>query len=231
MGFLNGEISLWPRGCGFDFRLCYSITVLFIQSSAFQCLRQMNVISNKIVMFCIWLHIVCTTWLPEVCDYQHHQNLDIIFSDCRTSDIKISLHFNGSLWELGRWTRFRCKLHQNSTEYICWVNGFMSLKVQDIRLVSNHHAAAAAVHTTRNNYPDKFSCWTQWKNYSGQMTRKVSYCILTAGLFEASLIPQNLDVLKPFSQKMCSILCQHNLHLNLVPPLNSHRDPFKNKEL
>uniref|UniRef100_A0A0E9XR46 Uncharacterized protein n=1 Tax=Anguilla anguilla TaxID=7936 RepID=A0A0E9XR46_ANGAN len=29
---------------------------------------------------------------------------------------------------------------------------------------------------------------------------------------------------------MCSILYQHNLQLNLVPPPNSHRDPFKCKE-
>ena len=55
--------------------------------------------------------------------------------------------------------------------------------------------------------------------------------LVAARWFEAHLIPWTPHDLKASSQQMCSVLYQHNLKLNLIPPTNSHRYPFMQRIL
>ena len=95
-------------------------------------------------MFCIRSHILC--FLMSLT--HQHQSLDILMSGCSTSNT-ITLHLNGSQWELGDGTRFSIRWCWYRMEHICWLNGFKSPMVQRMKWTSNHCAAAKyAVDTT-----------------------------------------------------------------------------------
>ena len=169
------------------------------------CLRPIGPCGNPGLFVRGCISVACSNFLKSVI-YQHHRNLFILLPGCHTSDTKISLHLNGCLWELGGETLEG------------WLNGFMSSRVQGIRWASNLHVADRyAVDTRRDINPDEFSCWAQWKYYSGNNPWRTTTVYLVAAQFEAGLRNGTCEDLKPCSQQMCSILYQRNLQLNLVP--------------
>ena len=53
------RLSSFIKGCFYTFWFHHVVvTARFIYSAPFQCLRQMNIMSIKIVIYCIWLHIL-----------------------------------------------------------------------------------------------------------------------------------------------------------------------------
>lgn len=76
---------------------------------------------NKAIIFNTWSHILCMTWLPDICDLSTSSEFGYLIFWLSYKRYINSLHLNGSLWELGGLTRFNWKLCWYSMEHMYWL--------------------------------------------------------------------------------------------------------------
>ena len=111
------------------------------------------IMSNKIDMFCILLHILCMPWLPDVYDrFDFQVVLHAILKLCIWMDLY------GNWWVgLDSAVNYADRVWKR----ICWLNGLRSSRVQGIIWASNHCAAVRYA-------AEYFFHWVQQENLSGE---------------------------------------------------------------